>query len=102
MDLCDENEEVLREIDAEYEELAENAEEYAIERSKKEFSRVESILGAKETIDSLCDDIVMHYEDSRQYEQTGKAMIVAYNRGIAIDIYSRLLELRNGRRRLPW
>lgn len=94
MVLCDENEDVLREIDAEYEELAENAEEYAIERSKKEFSRVESILGAKETIDSLCDDIVMHYEDSRQYEQTGKAMIVAYNRAIAIDIYNRLLELR--------
>lgn len=88
------NDDVLKEIDAEYEELAEKAEEYALEKSKKEFSRVESILGAKETIDSLCDDIVMHYEDSRQYEQTGKAMIVAYNRAIAIDIYKRLLELR--------
>lgn len=88
------NEETLRRIDDEYEAMANEAEEYAIEKSKRELGRIDSILGADETLHSLCDDILFHYEDSRQYEQTGKAMIVAYSRPIAIKIYQRLLELR--------
>ena len=90
------DEDMLRLIDAEYEILAQNAEEYAIEKSKKELGKMESILGAQQTIDALCQDIVAHYENSRQYEQTGKAMIVAYNRKIAMSIYNRLLEMRPG------
>ena len=39
-------------------------------------------------------DILDHYENYRQYEQTGKAMIVAYSRPIAMKIYNRILELR--------
>ena len=38
--------------------------------------------------------ILSHYENNRQYEQTGKAMIVAYSRPIAIKIYNRILALR--------
>jgi len=33
----------------------------------------------------------MHYEENRQYELTGKAMIVAYSRPIAIKIYETLV-----------
>ena len=88
------DEDLMQLIDAEYDLVAQNAEEYAIEKSKKELGRIDSILGAKETIEALCDDIVKHYEDSRQYEQTGKAMIVAYSRAIAMRIYNRLLEMR--------
>ena len=88
------DEDILRLIDAEYDIMAQNAEEYAIEKSKKELGRMESILGAEQTINALCEDIIKHYEDSRQYEQTGKAMIVAYNRTIAMSIYSKLLKLR--------
>ena len=88
------DEDMLRLIDAEYDIMAQNAEEYAIEKSKKELGRMESILGAEQTIDALCEDIVKHYEDSRQYEQTGKAMIVAYSRAIAMRIYHKLLEMR--------
>jgi type I restriction enzyme, R subunit len=87
------NEAVLKKIDAEYEVMAQNAEEYAIEKSKKELGRMDSILGAQETIKSLCADIVMHYED-RQDICTGKAMIVAYSRPIAMKIYKELLRLR--------
>lgn len=57
-------------------------------------SHLEEILGAPETIDSLCRDILAHYEENRQYELTGKAMIVAYSRSIAMSIYHKLLELR--------
>jgi len=88
------DEDTLRRIDVEYDVMAEEAEEYAIEKSKRELGRIDSIFGADETIASLCDDIVKHYEEFRQYEQTGKAMIVAYSRPIAIKIYRRILEMR--------
>lgn len=89
------DENTLKLIDEEYELLAEEgAEKEQIEKSKRELSHIEAILGAPETIDSLCRDIVRHYEENRQYELTGKAMIVAYSRHIALDIYHRILELR--------
>ncbi len=85
----------LQALDDEYELLAEEgATTEQIEKSKKEMSHLEEILGAPATIDSLCQDILKHYEENRQYELTGKAMIVAYSRPIAISIYHRLLELR--------
>ena len=90
------NEEVLRLIDSEYDVMAQSAEPYAIEKSKRELSRMESILGAEETIGALCEDIVTHYEQNRQHELTGKAMIVAYSREIAMKIYRKLLALRPG------
>lgn len=85
----------LQALDDEYELLAEEgATTEQIEKSKKEMSHLEEILGAPATIDSLCQDILRHYEENRQYELTGKAMIVAYSRPIAMSIYHRLLELR--------
>ena len=85
---------ILNRIDAEYDAMADEAEEYSIEKSKNELGRVDSILGAPQTINSLCEDIVSHYEEHRQYQQTGKAMIVAYSRSIAMDIYEKLLVMR--------
>lgn len=88
------DEDVLRLIDDEYDIMAQNAEDYAIEKSKKELGKMESILGAEQTITALCEDIVKHYEENRQHELTGKAMIVGYSRVIAMAIYRKLLELR--------
>lgn len=88
------NEDVLQQIDTTYELLAVNANEKDIERSKKELGTMEAILAAPETIDTLCSDIIDHYEDSREGLLTGKAMIVAYSRPIAMQIYHRILELR--------
>lgn len=76
-----------------YEIIAEKAEEYHVEKSKKQLSQMESILGAEETIATLCADIVAHYED-RADILTGKAMIVAYSRPIAFKIYKEILRLR--------
>jgi type I restriction enzyme R subunit len=90
------NEDVLKLLDAEYEIMAANAEPYAIEKSKKELGQIDSILGADQTITALCEDIVKHYEDNRQYELTGKAMIVAYSRPIAMKIYNKIMEMRPG------
>ena len=88
------NESILREIDDKYEELSKNADEYNIEKSKRELSKMEELLGSPETIDSLANDIITHYEDNREFEVTGKAMIVAYSRKIAMKLYRRILELR--------
>lgn len=85
---------VLAQIDAEYSALANNADEEVIEKSKHELGKMEEILGHEKTINSLVDDILDHYENERQYLYTGKAMIVAYNRSIAMKIFNRILELR--------
>ena len=90
------DEDILQLIDAEYDHMAQNAEEYAVEKSKKELGQMDSILGADQTIAALCNDIVRHYEENRQYELTGKAMIVAYSRPIAMKIFHHLLAIRPG------
>ena len=54
---------------------------------------MEAILGAESTIKTLCMDIVTHYED-RQDLLTGKAMIVAYSRSIAMKIYREMMNIR--------
>ena len=79
---------VLEQIDAEYDQMAINAEPYHIARSKKELGQMEAILGADETVGELCKDMISHYED-RAYILEGKAMIVAYSRPIAMKIYKK-------------
>ena len=49
--------------------------------------------GNDNTINSLVCDILEHYENNRENLLTGKAMIVAYSRPIAMKIYKRILEL---------
>jgi len=88
------NQKALDLIDAEYDRFAENAEQFVIQRSMHEMGRMDAVLGADETIDSLVRDIIEHYEDSRANLLTGKAMIVAYSRPIAMKIYRRILYLR--------
>ena len=88
------DENVLNLIDATYDLLEQQADAVTIEKSKKMLGQMESVLGAAETIDSLCKDIVEHYEKYRGNLLTGKAMIVAYSRPIAMKIYRKILELR--------
>lgn len=89
------DEAALKLIDEEYDLLAEEgATQDQISESKHRMSHLEAILGAPETIDSLVDDILAHYEDNRQWELSGKAMIVAYSRPVAIEIYENILKKR--------
>ena len=81
-------------IDAEYDLMSLNADSEVIEKSKHELGQMEAILGNDNTLDSLVHDILDHYENNREYLLTGKAMIVAYSRSIAMKIYKRILELR--------
>ena len=89
------NEEAMKLLDAEFDNLSdEGATDEQIKVAKQEHSRLEVLLGEDSTIDSLVNDIINHYEQNRQNELTGKAMIVALTRGIAVKIYKRMLELR--------
>lgn len=84
----------LQLIDSTYELLEQQADSNTIEKSKKMLGQMESVLGADSTIDSLCHDIIQHYEKNRANLLTGKAMIVACSRPIAMKIYRKILELR--------
>lgn len=88
------DEETMKLIDAEYELMSANADEEVIEKSKHQLGKMEAVLGNDNTINSLVCDILDHYENNRENLLTGKAMIVAYSRPIAMKIYKRILELR--------
>lgn len=81
-------------IDSTYDILEQQSDAATVEKSKKMLGQMESVLSADATIESLCEDIVEHYEKYRAGLLTGKAMIVAYSRSIAMKIYRRILEMR--------
>lgn len=88
------DEATLQLIDTEYDIMAHNAEPEVVQKSKHELGQMEAVLGNPQTINSLVTDILDHYENNREHLLTGKAMIVAYSRPIAMQIYKRILELR--------
>lgn len=88
------DEKTLALIDKEYDLMASNTDPEVIAKSKKKLAQMESILGNDKTIDSLVTDILDHYENYRAELLTGKAMIVAYSRAIALKIYKKILSLR--------
>lgn len=90
------DENIVNLIDQEYDLMAVNADPDVIQKSKQMLGKMEAVLGNPKTINSLVDDILDHYENNRADLLTGKAMIVAYSRPIAMDIYKRILELRPG------
>lgn len=87
------DQETMKLIDAEYDKMAENADAAVIEKSKHDMGQMEAILGNDTTIETLVNDILDHYENNRADLLTGKAMIVAYSRPIAMKIYKRILSI---------
>ena len=89
----DEND--LQQLDIEFDKLAdEGATAEQIEDAKHLHSGIRGILNKDATIESLCQDIVTHYEENRQYITCGKAMIVALDKEAAVKIYRQILKLR--------
>ncbi len=61
----------LKLIDTEYDIMAMNADPDVIEKSKRQLGQMEAILGHDDTIKSLVDDILDHYESYRENLLTG-------------------------------
>lgn len=87
----------LKKIEEYYNKVAqEGANEYQIEKSKKESARLNAILGDPDRLEALALDFVAHYEKrvSEAASVRGKAMFVCSNRAIAYDLYKKVIELR--------
>ena len=68
-------------IDNEYYNMQvnEGVEDYIVDQSQKQMSRMEQIICDEDRIKQVVKDIIAHYED-RENLVAGKAMIVAYSR----------------------
>ncbi len=88
------DDEVLKEIDAYYNDLEKNdqASKEAIEKSKTEMSRMKQILEDDDLIDLLATDILKHYQERKGF-LNGKAMIVCQTRVAAAKLYSRIVKV---------
>lgn len=87
------NEDVLKEIDDEFEEILEGQEETEREKNRAKWSRIEAVVGSPNRIKKLAEDIVNHYEAKAQV-MDGKAMIVCMSRRICVDLYDAIATLR--------
>lgn len=89
------DEEVLKEIDDEYNYIVENDEADAdtVNKSKEELAKLETVIGSQDRLDILSKDIIEHYEQ-RADILNGKAIIVCMTRKIAINLYKEILNKR--------
>ncbi len=89
------DEEVLKEIDDEYNYIVENDEADAdtVNKSKEELAKLETVIGSQDRLNMLSKDIIEHYEQ-RADILNGKAMIVCMTRKIAINLYKEILNKR--------
>lgn len=72
------------------------ANEYQIEQSKKDMTKIKVILGNPDRLDIVVKHFIWHYEKRVEEHATvnGKAMFVCYDREIAFEVYKRIKEAR--------
>lgn len=72
------------------------ANEYQIEQSKREMTRIKTILEAPKRLDVVVKHFIWHYEKRVEEHSTvnGKAMFVCYDRQIAYNVYNRIKAAR--------
>ena len=89
-------EEMKPKVDREYEEITEYQELTEKEKLKSKWARLEAIVGARERVQQIAQDIVEHFEkrEQAQVDDGGKGMIVAMSRRIAVDLYDEIIKLR--------
>ncbi|MHC1750581.1 MAG: type I restriction endonuclease subunit R [Cellulosilyticaceae bacterium] len=89
------NEQKLQEIDDEYwnMQVHEGVEEYTIEQSQKQLSKMEQVICDKDRLHAVIADLIQHYEE-RENLVAGKAMIVAYSRKAAYAMYQEMIAQR--------
>lgn len=91
------NEDSLKEIEEYYQDVQdEGANEYQIEESKKQMSKMDAILSDPDVLREIAKDFVAHYEGRIQEGSTiaEKAMLVCPSRPIALHLYKEIVALR--------
>ena len=86
------NETILNQIDDYYNDLETNeqADKQAIEKSKREMSKIKVILEDDDMIDLFARDIMAHYSERKGF-LNGKAMIVCQTRYAALKLYKKIV-----------
>lgn len=87
------DEEELKKVDEEFEEITEGQEDFERDQNKAKWSRLEAIVGSPNRIKKLAEDIVDHFE-TKEKTIDGKAMIVCMSRRICVELYDEITRLR--------
>ena len=72
---------------------AENIPDYIVNKTIENATRLETIVGSKERLELIANDIVTHYED-RSTNLKGKALVVCMTRNVAVKLYNEITALR--------
>lgn len=75
--------------------VAEGLTEYTVNKAIEKSTRQEAIIGHPERLKLIANDIITHFE-SRAEVFTGKALIVAMNRNIAVSLYNEIVSIKPG------
>ena len=89
INLSDEGKKLVKELDGELE----NDDLSEMQKVKAKWTQLEALIGSKNRIKEVADDIVTHFE-ARQEVFDGKGMIVAMSRRIAVKLYDEIIKLR--------
>ncbi|MHB1479161.1 MAG: type I restriction endonuclease subunit R [Acidithiobacillus ferrooxidans] len=80
-------------IDSTFEEITEDDEQENKERLKTRWAQLEALVGAPKRVEQIAADLLDHWE-KRKSILSGKAMIVAMSRRIAVELYDAITALR--------
>jgi type I restriction enzyme R subunit len=73
--------------------VAEGLPEYTVNKAIERSTRQEAIIGHPERLKMIAKDVLTHFE-SRAEVFTGKALIVAMNRNIAVALYNEIIAIK--------
>ena len=79
-------------IDSTFEEITEDDEQENKERLKTRWAQLEALVGAPKRVEQIAADLLDHWE-KRKRILSGKAMIVAMSRRIAVELYDAIVRI---------
>jgi type I restriction enzyme R subunit len=80
-------------LDEEVEAITEGEESTAKDKAKAKWAQLEAIVGHKDRLKVIANDIVEHFE-KRQDVFEGKGMVVCMSRRIAVELYEEIIKIR--------
>jgi len=87
------NDEVIRKVDQQIEDILEDEDLDEREKEKGEWASLEKLVGSQKRIEEVAGDIVKHYEHRTELLE-GKAMIVCMSREICAQMYDAFKKLK--------